>query len=137
VRELADNVRSSCLPDDESPRLGGALLKAAQLRRDGDAVGSRAALEAAAAHIDVVAETLRSPALANQRLRTEIAPWVEAYARGADDLRAAARATVAEDDAERRALLGRRRVVGFHGAQVFGDVIDAFLTDLVDDPARP
>ena len=136
VRELADNVRSSCLPDDESPRLAAVLLDAAQRRRAGDTAGSTAVLEAAASRIDDVAALLRSPHLTNERLRAELSPWVEAYARGADDLRAAARATGDDDDGARRALLDRRRLVGFHGAQVFGDVIDAFLTDLVDDPAQ-
>ena len=136
VRELADNVRSSCLPDDESPRLAAVLLEAAMARRAGDLDGSRALLADAAARIDDVASLLRTSHLANERLRTEIAPWVEAYARGADDLRAAASVTGTGDAVARRSVLERRRLVGFHGAQVFGDVLDAFLTDLVDDPAQ-
>lgn len=137
VRELGGNVRTSCLPDTESPWLTGVLEDAARLRRAGDGPGSSTLLLDAALHIDEVASALRSDALTNQALREELAPWVEQYAAGADDLRAAASATgdpaadVADD------LLGRRRIVGLHRAQVFGDVLDMFLTDLADDLQSP
>jgi hypothetical protein len=130
-------VRTSCLPDTESPWLTGVLEDAARLRRAGDGPGSSTLLLDAALHIDEVASALRSDALTNQALREELAPWVEQYAAGADDLRAAASATgdpaadVADD------LLGRRRIVGLHRAQVFGDVLDMFLTDLADDLQSP
>lgn len=130
VAELGTNVRTSCLPDAESPWLTAVLEESARLRRQGDTEESAALLTEAADRIESTASALRSDAVANRALRDEIAPWVEQYAAGAADLRAAAAAAGPDAAAD---LLTRRRIVGLHRAQVFGDVLDMFLTDLADD----
>jgi hyaluronoglucosaminidase len=133
VAELGENVRTSCLPDSESPALTAVLEDSARLRRAGAVEEAAALLEAEAARIEATATALGSPVMANAELRAELAPWVAQYAAGAGDLRAAAAATRDAGAGDPDDLLGRRRVVGLHRAQVFGDVLDMFLTDLADD----
>jgi len=144
---FADNVRSSCLPDEESPHLARELGRAAALRRAGDARGSADVLRACADEIDRTVDTLLRPG-GNSALIEEARPWLLSYREGAEDLRAAAEVTLGVYDTPPSGMtvlppaahsgpaarLGERlRLLGRTRPQVFGDILDMYLVDLVTD----
>jgi hyaluronoglucosaminidase len=146
---FAENVRSSCLSDSDSPAVTAALA-AVDIAADETAeTGDRTRLAAAAAVLRDLAERQLAAAdhllrgtPANPALVEECQPWIEAFEVGARAMcRAADLAldgTLPGDlEAVRSALvpplaeLRRRRV------RVFGDALDMFLADTTNTHTRP
>ena len=116
-RLFADNVRTSCLEESDSPLLAEALTKLEFEDEFGDPAAGRAALAALATEFTAAAAQLLSPDVENPVLAAEVRPWVEAFGVGARQLG--------------DLLGGTPSVVESHGAvdppMVFGDVLDMFV----------
>ena len=82
--------------------------------------------------MDSIATQLRTPPHHYPELMAELQPWVDAFARGADDLRAMAEYLRDPRSSSPGDLLARRRLLGGTHPQVFGDVLDMALTELAD-----
>jgi hyaluronoglucosaminidase len=116
-RLFADNVRTSCLEESDSPLLADALARLEFEEEFGDPAAGRTALAALADAFVAAADRLLGPDVGNPVLAAEIRPWAEAFARGARQLRDVVAGSVA--------------VAEEHGAEeppaVFGDVLDMFV----------
>ncbi len=116
-RLFADNVRTSCLEESDSPMLADALARLEFEHEFGDPAAGREALAALADAFVAAADRLLGPDVENPVLAAEVRPWVEAFAYGARQLR-----DVVEGSVE---------VADEHGAEeppaVFGDVLDMFV----------
>ena len=116
-RLFADNVRTSCLEESDSPMLADALARLEFEEEFGDPAAGRAALAALAEEFVEAADRLLGPGVENPVLIAEVRPWLEAFARGARQLREVVAGSVA--------------VAEEHGAEdppaVFGDVLDMFV----------
>jgi hyaluronoglucosaminidase len=146
---FAENVRSSCLGDEDAPTVTAALATFGAAADDAAETGDTAGLTEAAAHLRALAEQqlaaadhlLRGP-VANPALVDECRPWIEAFEVGARAMCRAADlaleeslprdlATVTSALLPFHAELRRRRV------RVFGDALDMFLADTTDTHTRP
>ena len=146
---FAENVRSSCLSDDDAPTVSAALssFSAAvdETAETGDDIRLRAAadeLRAVATRLLAAAEHLLRGEVANPALVEECRPWIEAFEVGARSM-----CRTADLVAERHlpgdpgevasslvpflAELRHRRV------RVFGDALDMFLADITSTYTRP
>jgi hyaluronoglucosaminidase len=136
---FADNVRSSCLAQEDAP-IVGAVLASALFRLDqGDAAGAAAELGALADRLLAAADHLLRGPVRDGALMQEIRPWLLGFELGAQairrlaDLIAAGR--LAQDGAAELVpflfTLRRARV------RVFGDALEMTLSDLTGTMFRP
>ena len=146
---FAENVRSSCLGDEDAPTVTAALATFGAAADDAAETGDARALTEAAANLRALAE--QQLAAADHLLRGQVAkpalvdecrPWIEAFEVGARAMCRAADlalegslprdlATVTSALLPFHAELRRRRV------RVFGDALDMFLADTTDTHTRP
>jgi hyaluronoglucosaminidase len=117
LRLFADNVRTSCLEEADSPMLSEALQTLEFETEFGDPKAGREAVSRLARRFADAAAQLLGPEVANPVLATEIRPWVEAFAAGSQQLL--------------DMLEGRPTMADSYGAHrppmVFGDVLDMFV----------
>jgi hyaluronoglucosaminidase len=146
---FAENVRSSCLGDDDAPTVTAALATFAAAADDAAETGDRSRLERAAAALNELAERslaaadhlLRGP-VANPALIAECRPWIEAFEVGARAMgRAAALAAEGllptDEAAVRRELLPFLAEIRRRRVRVYGDALDMFLSDITNTHIRP
>ncbi|MEO7979556.1 MAG: protein O-GlcNAcase [Sporichthyaceae bacterium] len=116
-RLFADNVRTSCLEESDSPMLADALARLEFEEEFGDPAAGRELLAALADAYVGAADRLLGPDVVNPVLAAEVRPWVAAFGRGARQLRSVVDGCV--------------EVAEEHGAEepptVFGDVLDMFV----------
>ncbi len=122
---FADNVRTSCLEEADSPMLTEALQTLEFETEYGNPQVGRDALSGLAHRFADAAGQLLGADVENQVLAAEIRPWVEAFAAGSKELL--------------DMLRGKSAVADTYGSSlpplVFGDVLDMFVrsgTDLID-----
>jgi hyaluronoglucosaminidase len=145
---FADNVRSSCLNDDDAPAVGALLASfefevgAALETRDDDRRRRAAATLRGAAeqHLAAAGHLLRG-AVANPSLVDECRPWIEAFEVGA---RAMCHAAVLAADGRlgdlattRAELLPYLADLRARRVRIFGDALDMFLADITVTYTRP
>jgi hyaluronoglucosaminidase len=146
---FAENVRSSCLSDNDAPTVAAALASFAAAADDAAETGDAGRLQEEATALRALAESLLAAAdrllggdVSNAALIEECRPWIEAFEVGARamcrtaDLAAEGRlpgdhATVTAELLPYLAELRRRRV------RVFGDALDMFLADTTVTHVRP
>ena len=146
---FAENVRSSCLSEDDAPTVAAALASFAAAADDAAETGDADRLHAEATALRTLAESLLAAAdrllggdVANASLIEECRPWIEAFEVGARamcraaDLASEGRLpgdldTVTAELLPYLAELRRRRV------RVFGDALDMFLADTTVTHVRP
>jgi hyaluronoglucosaminidase len=146
---FAENVRSSCLSDNDAHRVAAALSAFALAADNAAQTGDRDRLRAEATALGALAESLLAAAdrllggnVANPQLIEECRPWIEAFEVGARamcrtaDLVIEGRLpgdhdTVTAELLPYLAELRRRRV------RVFGDALDMFLADTTVTHVRP
>ncbi len=146
---FAENVRSSCLSEDDAPTVAAALAAFASAADDAAETGDFHRLQGEAGALRALAETLLAAAdhllgddVANPSLVEECRPWIEAFEVGARAMCRAAdlaadsrlpgdRETVTAELLPYLAELRRRRV------RVFGDALDMFLADTTVTHVRP
>jgi hyaluronoglucosaminidase len=146
---FAENVRSSCLSDDDAPAVAAALASFAAAADDAAETGDAGRLDEEATALRTLAESLIAAAdrllggdVANAPLIEECRPWIEAFEVGARamcraaDLASEGRLpgdldTVTAELLPYLAELRRRRV------RVFGDALDMFLADTTVTHVRP
>jgi hyaluronoglucosaminidase len=87
---FADTVRGSCLAEPDPIDLGRELERFEFDLAHGDAPAARARLGETAVRLARAAERLRSPDAYNQRLASELQPWLEKFSVGAEALAALA-----------------------------------------------
>ena len=131
---FADNVRSSCLSEEDAPVVGPALEQFAFRIDQGDAGGASRdlgrladTLLAAAGHL------LRGP-VRNRALIDEGRPWIEAFELGAQALKemaelAASDRLASDGPSVLRPYLDRLRAAR---VRVYGDALDMTLADITD-----
>ncbi len=136
---FADNVRSSCLAQDDAIIVNG-VLQAALFRLDqGDAAGAAADLDALADRLLAAADHLLRGPVRNHALMEEIRPWLGAFELGAQAIRRLADLVrdgrLEEDGAAvlRPYLIRLRRA----RVRVFGDSLEMTLSDLTGTMFRP
>ncbi len=138
---FADNVRSSCLTDDDAPVLGRTLERLGHALDQGAEATREAAqeLRALADRFLGAAAQLQGHGVANRALMDECRPWLVVFEQGAHALARvadlAAQGRLATDGpAELRPLLiGLRRA----RTRVYGDVLEMTLSDLSGYLFRP
>ena len=146
---FAENVRSSCLGDEDAPTVTAALASFAAAADEAAETGDRQRLEAAATALRDVAQRCLAAAdrllrgdVANSGLIDECRPWIEAFEVGARAmLRAAALAADGllpnDEAAVRRELLPFLAEIRRRRVRVFGDALDMFLSDTTNTHVRP
>jgi hyaluronoglucosaminidase len=146
---FAENVRSSCLGDDDAPAVTAALESFAAAADDAAETGDRSRLASEAATVATLADELRASAehllrgdVTNRRLVAECLPWIEAFEVGARAMqRAAALAADGllpnDEAAVRRELLPFLAEIRRRRVRVFGDALDMFLSDITNTHVRP
>lgn len=136
---FADNVRSSCLAQEDAPIVNGALGSALFRLGAGDAAGAASELRTLAERLLGAADHLLRGPVENPALIAECRPWLEAFELGGQAI--ARLATLIADGrletegaAELRPflfMLRRMRV------RVFGDALEMTLSDLTGTMFRP
>jgi hyaluronoglucosaminidase len=120
VRLFADNVRTSCLEESDSPLLAAALQDLEFETEFGDPTAGRSALADLVGRFADAAAQLLGPDVDNPALAAELRPWLEVFGRGSRrllDLLGGARGVASGDrDACPPA--------------VFGDVLEMFAGPL-------
>jgi hyaluronoglucosaminidase len=146
---FAENVRSSCLGDEDAPTVTAALASFAAAADEAAETGDRQRLEAAATALRDVAQRCLTAAdrllrgdVANPALIDECRPWIEAFEVGARAMfRAAALAADGllpnDEAAVRRELLPFLAEIRRRRVRVFGDALDMFLSDTTNTHVRP
>jgi hyaluronoglucosaminidase len=146
---FAENVRSSCLDQDDAPTVTAALAAFDAAADQAAETGDPARLSLEAAGLRALAEALLGAAdhllrgpVANRALIDECRPWIEAFEVGARAMcRAADLATAgvlpADRDAVTDALLPDLAELRHRRVRVFGDALDMFLADTTHTHVRP
>ena len=146
---FGENVRSSCLGDEDAPTVTAALASFAAAADEAAETGDRMRLEAAATALRDVAQRCLAAAdrllrgdVANPALIDECRPWIEAFEVGARAmLRAVALAADGllpnDEAAVRRELLPFLAEIRRRRVRVFGDALDMFLSDTTNTHVRP
>jgi hyaluronoglucosaminidase len=146
---FAENVRSSCLGDDDAPTVSAALASFAAAADDAAETGEGSRLVSEAARLTALADRLLSAAdhllrgaVANAALVDECRPWIEAFEIGARAMnRTAALAAdgvlPTDEAAVRRELLPFLAEIRRRRVRVFGDALDMFLSDTTNTHVRP
>jgi hyaluronoglucosaminidase len=136
---FADNVRSSCLADDDAPIVTHSLESTMRRLDQGDAAAAARDLGALADRlVGAAAHLLRGP-VANPALIDETRPWLEAFELGAHAIRRIADLAgdgrlEADGPSELRPFLIRLRRAR---VRVFGDALEMTLSDLTGTMFRP
>jgi hyaluronoglucosaminidase len=136
---FADNVRSSCLAQDDAPIVNG-VLQAALFRLDsGDAAGAAGDLSVLAGRLRWAADHLLRGPVANAALIVECRPWLEAFELGGEAIARLAELIAAgrletDGTAELRPFLFKLRRMR---VRVFGDALEMTLSDLTGTMFRP
>ncbi|HEX5013297.1 MAG TPA: protein O-GlcNAcase [Candidatus Limnocylindrales bacterium] len=146
---FAENVRSSCLRDEDAPTVTAALASFAAAADEAAETGDRARLDREAAALRRVADTnlaaadrlLRGP-VANPGLMAECRPWIEAFEVGSRAMHRAAalaadRFLPNDEAAVRRELLPFLAEIRRRRVRVFGDALDMFLSDITNTHVKP
>lgn len=136
---FADNVRSSCLAQDDAIVVGGVLNAALFKVGQGDAAGAAADLGALADRLLAAADHLLRGPVQNRALMEECRPWLQTFELGAQAIRTladlVAQGRLASDGPAAlrpyQIRLRRARV------RVFGDVVEMTLSDLTGTMFRP
>ncbi|MFN8622225.1 MAG: protein O-GlcNAcase [Chloroflexota bacterium] len=136
---FADNVRSSCLNQEDAHLLGETLGPALFRLDQGDHAGAGAAIGALADRYLAAADHLLRGPVANPALIAECRPWLLGFELGAQALRRladllSAGPLTSEGTAELRAFLIRLRRAR---VRVFGDGLEMTLSDLTGMMFRP
>lgn len=137
---FADNVRSSCLADEDAPIVGRALGRLVfALDQESDVVGAAADLRELADRLLAAAERLLGDGVTNRALMDECRPWLAGFELGARALGRIATLAVEgrlaiDGAAELRPFLIRLRRAR---VRVFGDVLEMTLSDLTGTMFRP
>lgn len=137
---FADNVRSSCLADEDAPIVGRALGRLVfALDQESDVVGAAADLRELADRLLAAAERLLGDGVTNRALMDECRPWLAGFELGARALGRIATLAVEgrlaiDGAAELRPFLIRLRRAR---VRVFGDVLEMTLSDLTGMMFRP
>jgi hyaluronoglucosaminidase len=146
---FAENVRSSCLNDDDAPTVAAALAAVDMAAADAVDTGDRTRLVREAESLRALAERLAGAAdrllrgtPSNTALVEECRPWIEAF-----DIGAHAMCTVADlvldgrlprdQDAVAAALVPFLAELRQRRVRVFGDALDMFLADTTNTHTRP
>lgn len=136
---FADNVRSSCLCDDDAPIVSRALERFLFAVDQGDGEAAASDLRALADRLLAAASQLLGDGVTNRALMDECWPWLRAFELGARAIGAtadlAAQGRLAADAAAalRPYLVGLRRA----RVRVFGDALEMTLSDLTGTMFRP
>jgi hyaluronoglucosaminidase len=146
---FADNVRSSCLSDDDAPSVSAALasfsVAADETSESGDDAALRVAAHAlrdlAAGQLDAADHLLRGN-VANPLLIEECRPWIEAFEVGAEAMCAAAELAIEgrlprDREAVVATLVPYLSALRDRRVRVFGDALDMFLVDVTGTYMRP
>jgi hyaluronoglucosaminidase len=136
---FADNVRSSCLAQDDAPVVGAALSDALFRLDQGDDAGAGAVLGDLADRLLGAADHLLRGPVANPALIAECRPWLLAFELGAQAIRrmadlAADGRLETEGTAELRPFLFKLRRAR---VRVFGDALEMTLSDVTGTLFRP
>jgi hyaluronoglucosaminidase len=136
---FADNVRSSCLAQDDAPIVNGVLGSALFRLGSGDAAGAAADLGVLAGRLLWAADHLLRGPVANAALIAECRPWLEAFELGGQAIRRLAELIAAgrletDGTAELRPFLFKLRRIR---VRVFGDALEMTLSDLTGTMFRP
>lgn len=130
---FADNVRTSCLSEEEAPMVSAALARFAFRLQEGEVVAAGEELREFAERLSSAAQHLLAGEVRNRALLAEARPWVEKFSLGADimlDLASlAVEGTLASLGRERmEASLTRLRDLR---PSVFGAALEMTLSDLL------
>lgn len=139
VREFADAFRGSALCADDAPRLGEVLERFAFRYEFTDRADAVAELQRELRMRQGVAERMRQ--LDNAAFAAEVGPWVAQYARGIDAVLAVADGLDTTgaggppllDGAARDEVARRLADYRAAGLRAFGDLVDMFLSDQIDE----
>jgi hyaluronoglucosaminidase len=146
---FAENVRSSCLSDADSPTVTAALSAFDIAADEAAQTGDRTRLASAAADLRRLAERQLAAAdhllrgtPANAALIEECEPWIEAFEVGARAMCRAAELAAegvlpGDLEAVRAALLPSLADLRHRRVRVFGDALDMFLADTTVTHTRP
>jgi hyaluronoglucosaminidase len=128
---FADNVRSSCLSDEDAPIVTAAIERFAFRCSIGEDAQAAAELRALADRLAAVAEHLLRGPVANQKLIAEARPWLEVFEIGAGALARLADAVARGplDDRVRAELADDLRRL--RARRVYGDTLTMTLSGLV------
>ncbi len=131
---FADNVRSSCLSDEDALVVGPALEQFTFRLEHGDASGAARDLDALADALLAAADHLLRGPVSNRQLIDEARPWIEAFELGAQAMKRMA-ALAASDrlgtdgPAVLQPYLEQLRDAR---VRVYGDALDMALGDITD-----
>ncbi|MEI8095347.1 MAG: protein O-GlcNAcase [Spirochaetales bacterium] len=130
--EFADNSRLSCLEPLESPRLRPELDKIGFHLSQGRRAEARTVLEGVLARLGK-AEALFLRGMTNQRLQTEIQPWIEVFLLAMEALRAC-RAWLSQPEGElgaahSEAFARARKVLEGAPRKLFSDLLTSRLSE--------
>jgi hyaluronoglucosaminidase len=131
---FADNVRSSCLSDEDAPVVSAAIERFAFRCTIGQDAEAAAELRLLADRLAEVAAYLSRGPVVNQQLIAEARPWLEAFEIGAAALAriadAAARGPLDDlDDRIRAELADDLRRLRATGRRVYGDSLEMTLSN--------
>jgi hyaluronoglucosaminidase len=134
---FADNVRSSCLCDEDAPEVGAALERFGFLIDTGRVDEAGSELSTVASRLRQAAEHLLGGSVNNTAIIAEARPWIEMFEVGARAI-----ATLAErvretpiDGGTAELLASHLRSLRATGRRVFGDALDMALSELIDGAA--
>ncbi|MEO6532041.1 MAG: protein O-GlcNAcase [Pseudolysinimonas sp.] len=133
---FADNVRSSCLSQEDAPLVSAAIEQFSFAHDTGDPVAASTALISLADQLCDAADRLIDGDVTNPDLIAEAMPWLTTFRIGAVALkRLAELSTVGQlDDAARQELAGYLEQFRRQNRRVFGDVLTMTLTDATGSP---
>jgi len=136
---FADNVRSSCLSQEDATLVGGALGTFLFRLDQGDGAAAAADLGALAERLLAAADHLLRGPVDNPALIDDCRPWIEAFELGGRAIRRTADLAIegrlgADAGTELIPYLARLRDAR---VRVFGDALDMTLSDLTDTHTRP
>jgi hyaluronoglucosaminidase len=146
---FAENVRSSCLRDEDAPTVTAALASFAMAADDAAETGDTARLMTEAAGLRRLADDqmraadhLLRGAVANPALVAECRPWIEAFEIGARAMCRAAELALdgrlpGDLQSVTAALLPYLAEIRRRRVRIFGDALDMFLSDTTDTHIVP
>lgn len=135
---FADNVRSSCLSEEDAPVITEAVGRWGFLVSRGEATEAEAVLVQAAGDVISACRRLLGGPVANPALIAEARPWIEAALAGAELLELLARrgSSGRVDAATVEALAEGLARFRSYGKRVFGDVVEMTVGDVIAAAGR-
>ncbi len=146
---FAENVRSSCVSDDDavsvSTALAAFLVAADEMSETGDVAALRVAADAVrnlANDLATAADHLLRGDVSNPSLVEECRPWIEAFELGARAMCRAAELAIdgrlpGDQQAITATLVPYLAELRDRRVRVFGDALDMFLADVTSTYTRP